>query len=79
MAMNDRFADLVQKGKALPPEERERLVDILLESLEEPSLANVNAEWEAEIGRRLAEYDRGGVRAVDAAEVFAKASAIARP
>ncbi len=75
--MDGRFADLVQQGKALPPEERERLVDILLESLKEPSLAEVDSAWEAEIGRRLAQYERGEVRAIDAAEVFAKASAIA--
>ena len=35
-----------------------------------PALAG---PWEAEIQRRLAEYDRGEVQAIDAEEVFAKA------
>jgi len=76
--MSGRFADLVQQSKALPPDERERLVDILLESLKDPPLAEVSSAWEAEVCRRLEEYERGEVRAVDVAEVFAKASAIAR-
>jgi hypothetical protein len=33
----------------------------LLESLHEPAIAEVEAAWELEIERRLAQYDRGGV------------------
>ena len=33
----------------------------LLESLHEPAIAEVEATWELEIERRLAQYDRGGV------------------
>jgi putative addiction module component (TIGR02574 family) len=71
-------AELVQRGRALAPEERERLVDQLLESLNEPAASELNAAWEAEIERRLAEYDRGDVKAIDAEEVFAKARHIAK-
>ena len=76
--MPDQLADLVKRARALPPDERERLVDELLESLNEPAAAELNAAWEAEIGRRLGEYDRGEVQAIDAEEVFAKARRLAQ-
>lgn len=76
--MSDPVAELVERGRALAPEDRERLVDQLLESLNEPAAGELDPAWEAEIGRRLAEYDSGEVRAVDAAEVFAKARRIAK-
>ena len=56
---------------SLLPEDRSRLVDILLESLHEPA-------WGLEIERRLAEYDRGETYSIDGDEVFAKARSIAR-
>lgn len=59
-------------------EDRSRLVDILLESLHEPAIAEVEAAWELEIKRRLAEYDRGETYSIDAKDVFAKARSIAR-
>ena len=76
--MPDSAADLALRGKRLPREERERLVDELLESLNEPAAAELDAAWSAEIERRLAAYDRGEVQALSAEEVFAKARAIAR-
>ena len=76
--MSDPVLELAERGKALPVEERSRLVDLLLESLHEPVIAEVEAAWETEIERRLAEYDRGEVKAIDAEEVFAKAKSIAR-
>ena len=76
--MQDQVSDLVQRGRALAIEDRERLVDQLLESLNEPAAAELNAAWEAEIERRLSEYDQGTVQAVSAEEVFAKARRIAK-
>ena len=76
--MPDQVTELDARGKALAPEERSRLVDLLLESLHEPTIADVGAAWEAEVERRLAEYDRGEVKAIDAEAVFAKARSIAR-
>jgi putative addiction module component (TIGR02574 family) len=76
--MPDQVSELVKRGRALAPEDRERLVDQLLESLNEPAAAELNAAWETEIERRLAEYDGGTVRAIEAAEVFAKARLIAK-
>jgi len=76
--MPDQVSELVKRGRALAPRDRERLVDQLLESLNEPAAAELNAAWETEIERRLAEYDRGDVQAIDAEEVFAKARRIAQ-
>jgi len=76
--MPDTAADLALRGRQLPREERERLVDALLESLNEPAAAELDAAWAAEIERRLAAYDKGEVQALSAEDVFAKARAIAR-
>ena len=75
--MRDQVTELAQRGKALLPKDRSPLVDILLESLHEPTIAEVEAAWELEIERRLAEYDRGETNSIDADEVFAKARSIA--
>ena len=63
---------------SLLPEDRSRLVDIMLESLHEPAIAEVEAAWGLEIERRLAQYDRGETYSIDGDEVFAKARSIAR-
>lgn len=76
--MADTVAELVQRGRALPPEERARLVDQLLETLNEPAARELDAAWDAEIDKRLAEYDSGAVAAIDAEEVFAKAARLAQ-
>jgi putative addiction module component (TIGR02574 family) len=76
--MPDTVADLVQRGRALPADEREKLVDQLLESLNEPAARELDAAWSAEIEKRLAEYDSGAVAAIDAEEVFAKAARLAQ-
>ena len=76
--MLNTAAELARQGRQLPREDRERLVDDLLESLNEPAVAELDVAWSAEIDRRLAAYDRGEVLAVSAEEVFAKARAIAK-
>jgi putative addiction module component (TIGR02574 family) len=77
-AMTDQVAELAQQGKALPPEDRSRLVEILLESLHEGSLADVEAAWDAEVERRLKAFDRGEIAALDGEAVLAKARRLAR-
>jgi putative addiction module component (TIGR02574 family) len=75
--MLDQVAELVRQGRALPPAERERLVDGLLESLNTPAADSLDPSWKSEIERRLTEYDCGAVQAIDAEAVFAKARRIA--
>ena len=74
----DPISDLVKRGRELAPEDRERLVDELLQSLNEPSLAEIDAAWETEIERRLADYRSGRIGALDGEEVMAEARRLAR-
>lgn len=71
--MHDQVADLIQKGRLLSQEDRELVVEGLLASLNEEASAALGPAWEAEIEKRLAEYDRGEVQAIDGEAVFAKA------
>lgn len=76
--MRDQVVELAEQGKALAPEDRSRLVDMLLESLHESPLADVEAAWDEEVERRLAAYDRGEIEAVEGEEVLAKARQLSR-
>lgn len=76
--MDDTVNELVQRGLALSKDERSRLVDLLLESLQEPPIAEVEQAWGEEIDRRLAIYDRGETKSIPAEEVFIKARSIAK-
>lgn len=76
--MNDQIAELAQRSLALSPDDRARLAELLLSSLEAEPKSDVEAAWDKEIRRRLEAYDRGEVEAIDAEAVFARAAAIAR-
>ena len=76
--MQTQLIELAELGKALAPEERSRLVDMLLESLHEEPLAEVEAAWDVEVERRLAAYARGEISAIDGEVVLAKARALAQ-
>jgi putative addiction module component (TIGR02574 family) len=71
--MSDIVAELAQQGRALEPKDRERLVDLLLDSLSDsPDLA-VEEAWRLEVKRRVAAYERGEAILYDAEEVLAEA------
>ena len=71
--MQDQVSELVEKGRLLPAADRERVINGLLVSLNESAFAALDPAWEDEIAKRLAEYDRGTVQAIDADIIFAKA------
>lgn len=75
--MADLVAELAAKARSLAPEERSRLVELLLESLHEPALAEVEAAWAKEIKGRVAAFERGEVETFAAEDVFAEARRIA--
>jgi putative addiction module component (TIGR02574 family) len=77
VTMRDQVAELAEQGRKLAPDERSRLVDMLLESLHEASLAEVEAAWDVEVEHRLAAYERGEMQSVDGEEVLAKARRLA--
>ncbi len=75
--MSDLVAELAEQARTLTPEERSRLVDLLLESLHESPLAEVESAWTREIERRVAAFERGEVETFAAEEVFAEARRMA--
>lgn len=75
--MPDLVAELAEQARTLSAEERSRLVDLLLESLHDAPLAEVEAAWDKEIGGRVAAFERGEVQSHAAEDVFAEARRIA--
>ena len=69
--MSDLVEELSHKARALSPEDRVRLAEELLASVREPD-AEVEAAWDEEIKRRLAEIDSGKAKLIPAEEVFAE-------
>ena len=76
--MNDQVTEIAQHSLALSPDDRARLTELLLSSLEAEPKSDIEAAWDEEIRERLAAYDRGEVEAIDAETVFARAATIAR-
>ena len=74
----DTLKELEQQARALTPEERARLAEVLLESLRDAPLAEIEAAWDREIQQRLAAYDRGELQTFSAEDVFAEARRLAR-
>ena len=75
--MSDLVAELAERSSALAVEDRSRLVELILGTLHEPPLAEIEAAWNKEIERRVAAYERGEVETFSAEEVFAEARRIA--
>ena len=76
--MSDTLKELEKKAKALTAEERAQLAEVLLESLHDTPLLEIESAWDREIEERVAAYDRGEVQTVSAEEVFAEARRLAR-
>jgi len=76
--MSDALKELEQQAQALTPEERARLAEVLLESLQKAPLAEIEAAWHREIEQRVAAYDRGELPTFSAEDVFAEAKRLVR-
>ncbi len=76
--MSITFAELEQQARALPAEDRARLVEVLLDSLRQTEIAEIEAEWKREIANRVAAYERGEAQTFAAEEVFAEARRLAK-
>ena len=68
--MGSLVDELSKRARALPPEDRARLAEELLASLD-PHEAGVDAAWDVELRRRIDEIDRGEARLVSAEDAFA--------
>lgn len=71
--MSMTLVELEEHARQLPPEERARLADLLLESLQEAPSAEIEAAWDREIEARIAAHERGESKTYPAEEVFAEA------
>jgi len=60
----------------LPKQERAQLVHLLLDSLDQPSEANIEQLWLREAEHRAAEIDRGEVQLVSAEELEGQVQAL---
>lgn len=76
--MADPVADLAERARSLEPEDRVRLVELLLDSLHDEPVDEVETAWEEEIRRRVAAFERGEVETYSAEDVFAEARRILR-
>lgn len=76
--MSVLLAELEQQARTLSPEERAHLAEVLLESLHDASLSEIETEWQQEIEKRVAAYDRGETQTYPAEDVFAEARRLAR-
>lgn len=71
--MSALLAELEQQARMLPPEERARLAEALLESLHGSARSEIERDWQREIEKRVAAYDRGEAQSHPAEDVFAEA------
>jgi putative addiction module component (TIGR02574 family) len=69
--------ELSRKALALPREERLRLAEELLATVQVVDAA-VEAAWDEEIQRRIDEIDNGTAKLIPAAEVFAEVRRLIR-
>ena len=75
--MPDRVEEIAAQGRILSPEERVRLLDLLLESLDQRPTGAIEAAWAAEIERRVLAHDRGEGELHDVESVMTEAEKIA--
>ena len=76
--MSTTLKELERQARSLSAEERAQLAEVLLESLREAPLAEIEAAWDREIKERAAAYDRGELHTISAEDVFAEARRLAR-
>ena len=75
--MADTVAELAKRGRALDPKDRERLVDLLLDSLAESPDPEIEEAWRQEVRKRVAAYESGEAVLYDEDEVMAEAKHLA--
>jgi putative addiction module component (TIGR02574 family) len=76
--MSTLVEELSARAKTLSAEDRARLAEELLESLDQEPESEVEAAWDREIERRVAEVESGTVKLISAEEVHAEARRLIR-
>ncbi len=70
--------ELSARAKTLSAEDRARLAEELLESLDQEPESEVEAAWDREIERRVFEIESGTAKLIPAEEVHAEARRLLR-
>ena len=70
--------ELSARARSLPAEDRARLAEELLDSLQEQSDGDADAAWDREIERRVAEIESGSAHLIPAEDVHAEARRLFR-
>jgi putative addiction module component (TIGR02574 family) len=71
--MSTTLKEIEKQLRALDAADRARLVELLLDTLRETSLGEVEEAWDKEIERRVSTYERGEMQTFSAEDVFAEA------
>jgi putative addiction module component (TIGR02574 family) len=74
--MSTLVEELSKRARSLDPEDRARLAEELLASLDEDSDADAATAWETEIGRRVEQITSGKAKLTPADLVFAETARI---
>jgi putative addiction module component (TIGR02574 family) len=64
------YDEIMSAALALPPDERERLAEHLMESLDPEEQERIDALWAEEAERRYKEIEDGTVKAIPGEEVM---------
>lgn len=75
--MSTSLKQIEEQARALSAEDRAKLAESLLESLQVP-LSDIEKAWGEEIEQRIAAFDRGEISAYPAEDVFADARRLSR-
>jgi putative addiction module component (TIGR02574 family) len=76
--MNALIEELSLRARALPPEDRARLAEELLASLQNEPESESDAAWDIEIRRRVEQVKSGTAKLISAEEVHAQARQLYR-
>ena len=74
--MTTQAKELTKQALALSPEERVKLADRLIASVDDFASPEIEAAWQEEITRRVAEIEKGQAQLIPAEEVHRKARAM---
>ena len=72
--MSDRGQQVLEEALSLPPEERLKVAEVLLSSLDSAAQRRIDSLWATEAEDRLDALDRGEIETFSARDVFDKLS-----
>ena len=68
--MSDQGQQVLEQALSLPPEERLKVAELLLSSLDSAAQRRIDSLWAAEAEDRLDALDRGEIQTIPARDVF---------